>query len=81
MSLIAYTLLMFGCADDGTACEKIAAPTAVYSASATCEAQVETVLKSDTALRADYPLIEARCVKVARQAAAKPHGERTLAAR
>ena len=23
MSLIAYTLLMFGCADDGTACEKI----------------------------------------------------------
>ena len=81
MSLIAYTLLMFGCADDGTACEKIAAPTAVYSASAACEAQVETVLKSDTALRADYPLIEARCVKVSRQAAAKLHGERTLAAR
>ena len=81
MSLALYTLLMFGCADDGTACEQIAAPQQVYSAAAQCQAQVESALNSDIAMRADYPLVEARCVKVSKQAAAKPHGARILAAR
>lgn len=81
MSLALYTLLMFGCADDGTACEQIAAPRQVYSAAAQCQAQVEPALNGDIAQRADYPLVEARCVKVNRQAAAKPRGARTLAAR
>lgn len=76
MSLVAYTLLMFGCADDGTACEAIAAPSAVYSSAAQCHAQVEPILQSDTALRADYPLVEARCVKLPRQAAAKSKSSR-----
>ena len=81
MSLVAYTLLMFGCADDGTACEQIAAPSQVYAAAAECQAQVEPALGSDLALRADYPVVEARCVKLPKQAAAKTHGPRTLAAR
>lgn len=81
MSLIAYTLLMFGCADDGTACERLAAPAQVYSASAQCEAQVETALGSDLALRADYPVIEARCVKVARKVASRARASRTIAVR
>ena len=81
MSLTLYTLLMFGCADDGSACEQIAAPQQVYSAAAQCKAQVEPALNSDIAMRADYPLVEARCVKVSKQAAAKPHGARILAAR
>lgn len=71
MSQIAYTLLMFGCADDGSACEKIAAPTAVYSAAAACEAQAQTVLNSDPVQRADYPVVEVRCVKVSYQASAR----------
>ena len=81
MSLVAYSLLMFGCADDGTACERIAAPEQVYSAAAQCQAQVAPTLQSDLALRADYPLIEARCVKLPRQAFAKPRGARALAVR
>ncbi|MFM5895343.1 MAG: hypothetical protein ACKOQM_13045 [Novosphingobium sp.] len=81
MSLVAYTLLMFGCADDGTACEKLAAPAQVYSASAQCEAQVENALGSDLALRADYPVVEARCVKVARKVASGARGSRTIAVR
>lgn len=81
MALVLYTLLMFGCADDGTACQQLAAPRQEYSAAAQCQAQVESALNSDIAQRADYPLIEARCIKLAKQAAAKPRGMRTLATR
>ena len=81
MSVIAYTLLLFGCADDGSACVRLAAPAQVYSASAMCQAQVEPALQSDAALRADYPLVEARCVKLTKQAFAKPRAARILAVR
>jgi hypothetical protein len=81
MSMVAYTLLMFGCSDDGTACEKIAAPRQVYAASAQCEAQVENALGSDLALRADYPVVEARCVKVPRKVAFRVRAIRTIAVR
>ena len=81
MSLALYTLLMFGCADDGTACEQIAVPQQVYSAAAQCQAQVAPALNGNVAMRADYPLIEARCVKLSKQAAAKPRAVRTFAAR
>ena len=81
MSLVAYTLLLFGCADDGAACQRIAAPEQVYAAPAQCEAQVETALGSDTALRADFPVVEARCVKVPHKALARARGSRTFAAR
>ena len=81
MSIAIYTLLMFGCADDGTACQRIAYEAPAYSAAAQCQAQVEPALSSATALRADYPLVEARCVKLSKQAAAKPRGARTLAVR
>ena len=81
MSLVAYTLLMFGCADDGTACEQIAAPQQVYSVAAQCQAQVVPTLNGDIAMRADYPLVEARCIKLPKQAAGKPRAARTFAAR
>ena len=81
MSVFTYTLLMFGCADDGSACERLAAPAQVYSASAQCQAQVEPALQSDAALRADYPLVEARCVKLPKQVFAKPRATRILAVR
>ena len=81
MSLVAYTLLMFGCADDGSACERLASPPQVYSASATCQAQIEPALQSDIALRADYPSVEARCVKVSKQASSKVHSTRIFAVR
>lgn len=81
MSVIAYTLLMFGCADDGGSCERIASPTQVYSASAQCQAQIEPALQSDVALRADYPLVEARCVKMPIQASAKSRATHVFAIR
>lgn len=81
MSVVAYTLLMFGCADDGSACERLAAPAQVYSASAQCQAQVVPALHSDAALRADYPLVEARCVKLAKHASGKLRAIRIVAVR
>lgn len=81
MSLVAYTLLLFGCADDGAACERLAAPQQVYSASAQCQAQVENALGSDIALRADYPVVEARCVKVSHKVAVRIKSARILAVR
>ncbi|MFM5916845.1 MAG: hypothetical protein ACKOOL_04850 [Novosphingobium sp.] len=81
MSLVAYTLLMFGCADDGTACERIAAPEQVYAAPAQCQAQVDSALGSDLALRADYPVVEVRCVKVSRKALARGSSAHSIAVR
>lgn len=81
MSVVAYTLMLFGCADDGTACERLAVPAQVYAAAAQCEAQVEPALGSELALRADFPVVEARCVKLDRRAAAGPRGGRIVAAR
>jgi hypothetical protein len=81
MSVIAYTLLLLGCADDGSACERIAAPEQTYASSAQCEAQVEAALGSETALRADYPVVAARCAKVPHSAATHARGARTVAVR
>jgi len=78
MSLVAYTLLMFGCADDGTACQRLAAPEQIYAVSAQCEAQVDNALISDLALRADFPVVEARCVKVSHKLAARVRVAQTL---
>ncbi len=81
MSVVAYTLLMFGCADDGSACERLVSPTQVYSGSAQCQAQIEPALQSDAALRADYPLVEARCVKLPKQAFVKARATHIFAIR
>ena len=56
-----FALLLFGCADDGSQCERLAAPTRHYAAKVTCEADAEMALQSDVALRADFPVVEARC--------------------
>jgi hypothetical protein len=62
MSVLAYGLVLLGCADDGSACRPLDLPAVRYVAAAACEAQVETALMSDAAMRADYPIVEARCV-------------------
>jgi len=81
MSPVAYVLLMFGCTDDGTACERIAAPEQVYAGAGQCEAQIDSALGSEIALRADYPVVEVRCVKVPRKASAGVRPARALALR
>ncbi|MBW8755231.1 MAG: hypothetical protein JF595_13985 [Sphingomonadales bacterium] len=59
-----FALLLFGCADDGSQCEQLAAPPRHYEAKVLCEADAELALQSEVALRADYPMVEARCQPV-----------------
>jgi hypothetical protein len=63
-----FALLLFGCADDGSQCQQLSAPAKHYEAKVTCEADAEMALQSDVALRADYPTVEARCLRVGSQA-------------
>jgi hypothetical protein len=42
----------------------MAAPTRHYEARITCEADAAMALQSEVALRADFPVVEARCVPV-----------------
>lgn len=59
-----YALLLFGCADDGSLCERLDVPPKHYEAKLLCEADAEMALQSDIALRADYPTVEAYCQPV-----------------
>ncbi|MCW1430543.1 hypothetical protein [Novosphingobium sp. JCM 18896] len=56
-----FALILFGCADDGTQCHKLATTPKHYEARVLCEADAEMALQSDIALSADYPTVEARC--------------------
>ena len=64
MSMV-FALVLLGCADDGSACERLAAPTQSYQTKAACQAEQEGALDSDAALRADYPTVVTRCVRTA----------------
>jgi hypothetical protein len=63
MSMI-FALVLMGCADDGTACERLAAPSDHYVSKGACEAGQETALQSAVALRADYPTVVSRCLRI-----------------
>lgn len=58
----AFALLLFGCSDDGTACEKLAYPVESFATAAHCEAKVDDAITSDIAERADAPTVVARCL-------------------
>ena len=62
MSSMVVALVLFGCADDGSLCERLATQPRYYESRVLCEAEVGMALQSDVALRADYPLVVARCV-------------------
>ena len=62
MSVLAYGLVLLGCADDGSACQRLDLAAKRYVAASQCESQIEAALMSDDAMRADYPIVEARCV-------------------
>lgn len=63
MSML-FALVLFGCADDGSACERLAAQPEQYASKSLCEAGYEMALQSDVALRADYPTVVSRCLPV-----------------
>lgn len=64
MGTLVYTLLMLGCADDGSSCKALEYAAPRYEVSSECRAQIPAALQSDAALRADFPTVEARCVPV-----------------
>lgn len=62
MSMV-FALVLLGCADDGSACERIAMQPESYASKAACQADQESALDSDIARRADHPLVLSRCVR------------------
>ena len=64
MGTLLYSLILFGCTDDGSSCQRLSLPPQRYEVSSRCEAEIEAALMSDAAMRADYPMVEARCVPV-----------------
>jgi hypothetical protein len=68
MSMV-FALVLLGCADDGTACERLSTPPRTYASKALCEAGQEMALQSDAALRADYPTVVSRCLRSGGQVA------------
>lgn len=65
MSGTIFALLLFGCAEDGQACERLGeAQPRHYSSQVLCESDAGSALQSPVALRADYPEVVAKCLPV-----------------
>lgn len=62
MSATLIALALFGCSDDGTACEKLSAPVETFATHAECSARLDDAVQSETAMRADYPTVYAECL-------------------
>lgn len=62
MSSTIFALLLFGCADDGSACRQLAAPPKYYESEVLCEADVDFALQSDVSLRSEHPTVVAKCM-------------------
>jgi hypothetical protein len=62
MSMV-FALVLLGCADDGTACERLPTQFEHYGSKALCEAGQEMALQSEAAMRADYPTVVSRCLR------------------
>jgi len=69
MSSTVFALLLFGCSDDGTACQQLAAPPRYYDSQVLCEADIDFALQSDVSLKSDYPSVVARCLSTREVAA------------
>jgi len=73
MSGTVFALILFGCSDDGTLCERLSSAPKHYESQVVCEADVDTALASEIAVRADYPAVIARCLASA-QVSRLDHG-------
>lgn len=78
MSMV-FALVLLGCADDGTACERLSMQPEHYGSKVLCEAGQEMALQSDVAMRADYPTVVSRCLRMS-AAPAMASGRTKLAA-
>lgn len=75
MSTTLFALALFGCTDDGTACQRIPAKADTYQTQALCSARLDDALTSDAAMRAEYPTVYAQCMTTGKLAAI---GKRTI---
>jgi hypothetical protein len=73
MSGMAFALILFGCSDDGTLCERLSAAPKQYKSQVACEVDVDAALTSEVAARANYPMVTARCLPSA-QVSRLEHG-------
>ncbi|GFM27395.1 MULTISPECIES: hypothetical protein [Novosphingobium] len=62
MSATLIALALFGCSDDGSACERLRMPVETYQTRAQCTARLDEALGSDAAMRAEYPTVYAQCL-------------------
>jgi hypothetical protein len=62
MSGMMFALALLGCTDDGSACQRLAAPEQTYESRVECLAAQNTALESDAAMAADYPSVFAQCL-------------------
>ncbi|WP_324698389.1 hypothetical protein ACLIMP_06960 [Novosphingobium aerophilum] len=69
MSVTLIALALFGCSDDGAACERLPAPLQTYESRAACAAGIEGALATDAALKADAPTVYAQCLSNSQLAA------------
>lgn len=62
MSVTLIALALFGCSDDGTACERLPTPVQTFETRAACSARLDDALAADAALSADAPTVYAQCL-------------------
>lgn len=62
MSGLLFALALFGCTDDGSACQRISSPEVTYETRVDCLSAQGTALASDAAMAADFPSVFARCM-------------------
>ncbi|KHK93248.1 hypothetical protein [Novosphingobium malaysiense] len=62
MSATLFALALFGCSDDGTACQRLAAPVDTYKTQAECSGKLDEALSTEAARRADAPTVFAQCL-------------------
>jgi hypothetical protein len=62
MSATLIALALFGCSDDGTACERLQAPVKTFATQSECFARLDDAVQSETARRAEFPSVYAQCM-------------------
>jgi hypothetical protein len=72
-----FALALFGCADDGSACQRLAAPEQAFESRMECMAAQSGALDSDAAAAADFPSVFAQCMTRS-QLASLGHGTMDL---
>jgi hypothetical protein len=55
-------MVLFGCSDDMSQCQRIDGPPTSFASASICNAQEPAALATKEAMSADYPTIIARCL-------------------